>query len=785
MADLPSGSTIGGEKIIHIGNANDHRHHASDINGLSPLFYGDEGHGGGIDANVLSGKSYSMLEDEFLGTQNDSISELFLNEHPTNNNNAASLLYLKNSIPSTFKSGEFYGITSIGSQSSSGIEYSMIDNYTIRINSMDVLMNGHKTYFPTQNVDIRTLSSNFQNKTFYLYLNKLSNSVSVYMFNTKIKNTNTLIYFGMVKTDSSGITSFTPIENEERIGVGSYMLSKTPNTNSIIVSRDNGYIDDRWILGSRGETIVDLRGKVKLSSGVDEVYTISNYDSFSTYSASTEINGDDVGIETNDFVEENITIRTPLAVPFSDTMDIHVYRNGVINSFPVELIPDPETTITGVSEYLTGGQVYTYTIGNYNENYAYTASSTDTDISIDGDTVTVITPATLPDDVSGSFTVERDGSSTTFDYNITAVPPFEIVGKEKIWQGGTFEYTIDPYDPQSSYDVTCEFPSSFSDGVVSITAPAGTSIEYEISLTVESNGVVVTIPIVVLGDPDPFYINNNDSPLDLYEHIGYPQPALHYTFYISGTIMLPSTSSSYAALSTGGTFSKFTEGTRLTIYLEDVTIASHGGNGGKGSNANGQPGGTCINITTPTTLYLSDDTTIIAGGGGGGSAVRYTASSSIAGKGGGTSYTVEASGPGGGGMSGVVGDTSSVGTAKGDLATTPATEGTHTSAGLRGVARSSETETRFDSNENPYDVNHTFSLYGGKGGSVGQSGYSSTGSSNVENVKYSINGGSVTSTSARSGRLGAGGASGAAIKGNGKLENYYTSSNTQIIGPII
>ena len=66
MADLPNGTTIGGKKIIHKGIANNHRHSASDIDGLNTLATGSQGDGGGIDANVLSGNTYGDLSNEFL-----------------------------------------------------------------------------------------------------------------------------------------------------------------------------------------------------------------------------------------------------------------------------------------------------------------------------------------------------------------------------------------------------------------------------------------------------------------------------------------------------------------------------------------------------------------------------------------------------------------------------------------------------------------------------------------------------------------------------------------------
>ena len=133
MADLPNGTTIGGQKIIHKGIANKHRHNASDIDGLNTLATGEQGSGGGIDADVLSGNTYADLSNEFLLVQNDSISELILANHPTQNNQAVSRLYLQDSIPQNMKSGSFYGITSIGDQSQETYDYTVLDLSLIHI----------------------------------------------------------------------------------------------------------------------------------------------------------------------------------------------------------------------------------------------------------------------------------------------------------------------------------------------------------------------------------------------------------------------------------------------------------------------------------------------------------------------------------------------------------------------------------------------------------------------------------------------------------------------------
>ena len=277
MADLPNGTTIGGKKIIHKGIANNHRHNASDIDGLNTLATGSQGDGGGIDADVLSGNTYGDLSNEFLQVENDSISELILANHPTQNNNAVSRLYMQNSIPQNLRSGEFYGITSIGDQSTSTYDYSILDSYNIRFIEMDCLINGFKFTIPTTTIDIRDVNANFENKEFYTYIESSTNSAAIIIQEEYELNQDNKIFIGTLESNAASIESFSPITGFERVGIGRYMLSNTPKEYAIPVSDSSGKIDNSWIYGARGETLISLNGPTEISSGNTYTYSITNY----------------------------------------------------------------------------------------------------------------------------------------------------------------------------------------------------------------------------------------------------------------------------------------------------------------------------------------------------------------------------------------------------------------------------------------------------------------------------------------------------------------------------
>ena len=489
MADLPNGSTIGGERIIHKGIANKHRHHASQIDGLNPLFYGDVGDGGGIDADVLSGKTYNDLTQEFLQVRNDSISSLTLSNHPVLNQHAASLLYLKNSIPNSLQSGNFFGITSIGSPTEESYNY-FVGPYNINLSSMKVLINGAKHIVPARFIDIRTITPDYQNTSFHFYIQVSNGSVQFIAQESKVQNNNTLIYIGSAYTNGSGIISqYIPIKNEEKIGIGSLMLSKTPKSNAIPVSLETGKVDSGWVFGAKGETIVNLSGQNTVYPRESATYKISNFNSFSMYSATIDTDSQSQGIYIDSFEDDTLILYTGNISPSTSTIELIINRDGGDNSFPITLMADAPVSISGPSEVQSGGLNYQFTINNYIEEYTYNVSTTNGTVQRNGNIITYISPVGLENDVQSSITVSREGSSDTINFNIIAIPPFELVGDDEIYGGWYFDYTITPYDPQVSYTIetTPVTDYTISGDTITLETPNNVSSDYNVNLKVISS----------------------------------------------------------------------------------------------------------------------------------------------------------------------------------------------------------------------------------------------------------------------------------------------------------
>lgn len=499
MADLPNGSTIGGERIIHKGIANKHRHHASQIDGLNPLFYGDVGDGGGIDADVLSGKTYNDLSQEFLQVRNDSISSLTLSQHPTSGDHAASLLYLKNSIPNNLLSGNFFGITSIGLPTEESYSYT-IGSYSIAFSSMDVLINGAKFNVPTKSIDVRTITPDYQNRSFYFYIEISQGTASYTAHMNKAQNTDSSVFIGTANTNGSGlITEYIPIRNEEKMGIGSLMLSKTPKPYTIPVSLDTGKVDSGWVFGAKGETVVDLSGQSTVYAREFATYTISNFNSFSNYTVSIDTTSQSNGAYIDTFTDDTLVVYTGDISPSASTIELVINRDTGENIFPITLMADAPVSISGPSEVQSGGLNYQFTINNYIEEYTYTVSATNGTIQRNGNIITYVTPVGIDNDIQGSITVSREGSSDTITFNIIAVAPYEIVGRDEVYGGWYFDYTITPHDPQISYTIetTPVTPYTINGDTIRLETPTNVTTDYNIDLRVSSSVGTATKNILV------------------------------------------------------------------------------------------------------------------------------------------------------------------------------------------------------------------------------------------------------------------------------------------------
>jgi len=495
MADLPNGTTIGGKKIIHKGIANKHRHEASQIDGLNTLATGSPGSGGGIDADVLSGNTYSDLTNEFLLVENDTIPEIILSNHPTVNTHAVSKLYMENSIPLHMRSGEFYGITSIGDLSTNTYSYSILDSYNFRFSATDCLINGWKYHIPAVTIDIRNVESNFENKEFYAYADATDLLNVRFMLNvTRLPNDNSLIYIGTLTTDATGIIDFEPIRGMERVGVGRYMFSNTPKENAIPTTDGSGIIDSAWIFGARGEGLVTLKGPNNVDVQNTYTYTMTNYNSFSDYTVSVDSDEATVSFISDDTIE----LVTPLTSPIASTLTLSVSKDGYSNYFPVTLNAEPPINLTGPSVLESRG-VYTYTIDNYNPNYTY-----DINTDIAGATVTrtddvieLDAPLTAPYEQSGNITVSREGSSDSIALTLLADDPIVLTGPDEVVQQDTAYYVIDNFNPNYTYNISVTQGSVIRSGDNIIYTAPSVSADTNVDITASREGSSYTKSILV------------------------------------------------------------------------------------------------------------------------------------------------------------------------------------------------------------------------------------------------------------------------------------------------
>jgi hypothetical protein len=800
MADLPNGTTIGGKKIIHKGIANKHRHSASDIDGLNTLATGSQGDGGGIDADVLSGNTYADLSNEFLLTQNDTIPELILNNHPTQNNQAVSKLYLQNSIPENLRNGRFYGITSIGDQSSSTYNYEILDRYNIRFREMECLINGSKYIIPTTTIDIRDVDANFENKEFYCYIEVNTGAASFLIQPDYEVNKDNKIYIGTLKSNATSLSTYSPINGIERVGIGRYMLSKTPKEYSIPVSNPSGKIDNSWIYGARGETIITLNGPTEIYSGGTFTYSITNYNSFSEYDYLPSNEGLDIQI-----IDDTIEVLGPSIAPTEATTTLILTKDGSENTFEITILPDPSVTISGPTEINAGGSNYQYTIGNYNPYYDYVITTTHGSVTRADNIITLITPSALENDVTATITVSREGSSDSIDVYMIAQGPFEVVGPDEIWQSGTFTYMIDPYVAENTYTVSVDDPNitvtNLNNGNLEVSVPAndGPNSEYNVILSVTSEEGTSTKELTVLGDPEPYNITlNGEFGANLYQLIGSPRPALNYIVNVTGTAYgttasVPLSSFSVAYINYSLSTGRFTNGSTLTLNIDNTTLLSIGGIGGGYTRPDlfgdvpyedGMPGGDALYIETPTHINITNSI-LRAGGGGGGGAIRVRTNIGDAGKGG-TKSSITSGAGGGSGAS--WGQSQTVATpSTGNITAIDATPEQGTTPGQGGTSVNDE----YRDDDPTMEYHGRFYGYGGDGGAPAAPGSSASGTSSVssnytgsgeapytESFTYSGGGIGTYTTIEYSGRLGVGGAPGVAIRGNGMVLSFNESNNT-------
>lgn len=420
MADLPIGSTAGGSKIIHKGVANNHRHSASQIIGLNPIFTGDVGIDGGIDANLLSGKNINDLDQELLRTNNDSIDRIRLSSQDSTPTAAVSVGYLKQTVPVVINANSPDNVLSrtymSDSVESNDINVNITGN-TIALSSTVVFINGIRYLVDNETLDISALiTDNPAISLFPLYAT-VSNEKAEYQILTDIvAPSDTSILLGHVLVSNGLISSFNQSLVENRFGIEGNMLSRVPIPYGIPIADSQGKIDDEWFPNGRGEGIVSLLAFTTGPARVTFNMSISDFDAFSEYDVSVDIG--DVSFSS----PGNIAYIAPNIAPEDIEVTLTVTRNNIPNDFTITIVADPPVTLSGPAEVVANGVTYTYTIGSYYPDYTYTAILEPElgNVIIDGNQLIYTSPTEIPENTNIDITIEREGSSYTLAVSLLA-----------------------------------------------------------------------------------------------------------------------------------------------------------------------------------------------------------------------------------------------------------------------------------------------------------------------------------------------------------------------------
>lgn len=95
MSDIDKNTTVNGFNIIKKSDANNHNHDVIFIYGLNTLAYKNMGQGNGIYAEQLSGLTYTDLENRYLNSSNNTITNYLSVPDTTTNSDPNSLVNKK------------------------------------------------------------------------------------------------------------------------------------------------------------------------------------------------------------------------------------------------------------------------------------------------------------------------------------------------------------------------------------------------------------------------------------------------------------------------------------------------------------------------------------------------------------------------------------------------------------------------------------------------------------------------------------------------------------------
>ena len=171
-----------------------------------------------------------------------------------------------------------------------------------------------------------------------------------------------------------------------------------------------------------------ITGNTTLSSDSSVSITVTNFDSFSAYTATTTD-----GSASIDFITGEITYSSPLTAPSQINDTLTITKNGSIQ-IPITVQQDPDIRLSyydnNTNSYVAieSGDTITMAepegvgvrINNYNPNYTYSFSSSIGTLSFSqsNDIITVSAPESNDSVLNGTVTISRPSSSYTFNIEV-------------------------------------------------------------------------------------------------------------------------------------------------------------------------------------------------------------------------------------------------------------------------------------------------------------------------------------------------------------------------------
>lgn len=334
MSELGIGSTVGGYPIITEANKDNHFHNASAVTDLGTAAFATDGVGSGLNVQYLDGKSLTDLDNAFVNTNtNDTMTgELILTGSITQNLQGATKSYADASFSNKFKADINIPILSV---SNTNIITST-GNTTISIASGSVFVMNKNYSYSTFTIDISTLFSTLANNTYYvyLYLDTGTNAINYSIDTLQTDNSYTKINIGSVTFNSSSVIS--SVNNYDTlISFNNKNITIAPINKGIPFSDSSGALNSQWF-DPQYETvqnIVSLNGATVVKANNSYNYTITDFDSFSTYSFNSSL-----GTITQN--NDTLTLNVPANINYDGNIDLTISKNNINHNYSVKLLGD-------------------------------------------------------------------------------------------------------------------------------------------------------------------------------------------------------------------------------------------------------------------------------------------------------------------------------------------------------------------------------------------------------------------------------------------------------------